>query len=116
MFLHKGRAAARADEQREALKGLKVQRTRQRAGARAKQALPPTSIALNVGISLERLVTPFSELVVAPAGYILHALTTPAAFAAAISSGLVASVRYSVIIGSKFAPSGSAARIRSATQ
>jgi hypothetical protein len=60
-----------------------------------------------------RSVTPLSELVVAPAGYSLHALTTPVALAAAMSAGDVVSVRYSVISGSKFVPSGSAARMRS---
>ena len=50
---------------------------------------------------------------VAPAGYSLTAFTRPDAWAAATSAGSVPSVRYSVISGSKAAPSGRAARIRS---
>ncbi|MCY1247915.1 hypothetical protein D3C72_1744750 [compost metagenome] len=57
-------------------------------------------------------VTPASLLVVAPAGYSLTPCTKPLALAATISSGLVLSVRYSVISGSNCMPAGSAARMR----
>ncbi|MNJ00528.1 hypothetical protein D3C73_1598820 [compost metagenome] len=59
------------------------------------------------------LVTPESELVVAPAGYSLAAYTMPLALAARMSSGLVRSVRYSTISGSKRLPAGRALRMRS---
>ena len=58
-------------------------------------------------------VTPRSECVVAPAGYSFAATTRPLSFAARTSPGGVASVRYSVIRGSKSLPGRTAARIRS---
>ena len=49
----------------------------------------------------ETLVTPEVEFVVAPAGYNLQAKTSPVALAAVIISGVVLSVKYKVINGSK---------------
>ena len=57
-------------------------------------------MAASTGPSAFTSVTPLSLLVVAPAGYSLHA-TTPAAAASLMSSGVVLSVRYSVMRGSK---------------
>lgn len=64
-------------------------------------------------VGMHRLisVTPLSEFVVAPAGYSLKA-TTPFSFAVCTSSGVVSSVRYSVIRGSNSMPSGIACRMR----
>jgi hypothetical protein len=58
-------------------------------------------------------VTPLSELVVAPAGYSLSAFTNPDAAAAATSAGVVRSVRYMAMRGSKGGdPAGRAAKMR----
>ena len=54
-----------------------------------------------MGCNFGRSVTPESEFVVAPAGYSLQANTTPLAFASAMSSGVVWSVRYNVMSGVK---------------
>ncbi|MNJ66445.1 hypothetical protein D3C77_625240 [compost metagenome] len=75
--------------------------------------MPTSAMASSTGKILSTLVTPESELVVAPAGYSLAACTKPVAFAARISSGWVRSVRYSTINGSKWLPVGRAARMRS---
>ncbi|MNV59015.1 hypothetical protein D3C71_1514150 [compost metagenome] len=75
--------------------------------------MPTSASASMAGKMLSMLVTPESELVVAPAGYILAAYTKPLALAARMSSGLVRSVRYSTISGSKRLPAGRAARMRS---
>jgi hypothetical protein len=62
---------------------------------------------------LLKSLTPLSELVVAPAGYSLQPTTRPLAAAASMSAGVVSSVRYSVMSGSKPLPAGTAAITRS---
>jgi len=76
------------------------------------RGIPASLSASSASVMLSRLVTPESELVVAPAGYILAALTNPQAAAARMSAALVRSVRYRVISGSKALPAGRAARMR----
>jgi len=58
------------------------------------------AICFKEGRHFFQSVTPESLLVVAPAGYNLNA-TTPTCFAATTSSGVVLSVRYTVIRGVK---------------
>lgn len=62
--------------------------------------IPSLAICFKEGRHFFQSVTPESLLVVAPAGYNLNA-TTPACFAATTSSGVVLSVRYTVIRGVK---------------
>ncbi|MCY1177843.1 hypothetical protein D9M73_181670 [compost metagenome] len=54
---------------------------------------PTSAMASSTGKMLSMLVTPESELVVAPAGYSLAAWTKPLALAARTSSAVVRSVR-----------------------
>ncbi|MNF38477.1 hypothetical protein D3C84_194290 [compost metagenome] len=54
---------------------------------------PTSAMASRTAKILSMLVTPESELVVAPAGYSLAACTRPPALAARISSAVVLSVR-----------------------
>ena len=75
-----------------------------------KNKIPCAAISSNTGISLNKSVTPESELVVAPAGYSLNA-TMPAALASRTVSGVVLSVKYNAIKGSKAKPCGTAAKI-----
>mmetsp|Transcript_19946 Transcript_19946/g.60390 ORF Transcript_19946/g.60390 Transcript_19946/m.60390 type:complete len:207 (+) Transcript_19946:541-1161(+) len=79
------------------------------------QSTSPTSaMASSAGCTSIRSVTPESEFVVAPAGYSLQATTLPLSLAVWISSGVVLSVKYSVIRGSKPSASGGThARMRS---
>ncbi|MCY1184987.1 hypothetical protein D9M73_257250 [compost metagenome] len=58
-----------------------------------KSGMPTSAMASSTGKILSMLVTPESELVVAPAGYSLAACTKPVALAARTSSGWVRSVR-----------------------
>ena len=74
---------------------------------------PVSAMAASTGRTRRRSRTPASEWVVAPAGYSFTACTQGSAAAAWISSGVVASVRYSVISGSKSHAAGTAARMRS---
>ena len=69
-------------------------------------------IASNTGYTARRSATPESELVVAPAGYILIACTWSCAAARATSSGVVFGVRYSVIKGWKSEPDDNASSTR----
>ena len=73
---------------------------------------PCSAMASSTGNSLNKSVTPESELVVAPAGYNLNA-TMPAAFAAATVATSVLSVKYKLIKGVNATPAGTAAKISS---
>ena len=72
--------------------------------------MPVSCIASSVFAHFARSVTPWSEFVVAPAGYSFTPCTKPLSRARRISSGGVLSVRYSVISGSNVIPAGSAAK------
>ena len=74
--------------------------------------MPSFSMASSAFAQRLKSETPASELVVAPAGYSFTPCTNPLAFAKAISSAVVLSVKYKVINGSKFKPTGRALKIR----
>jgi len=80
---------------------------------RGVASLRTSAMAASVSVILLKSLTPLSELVVAPAGYSLHAATSPLLAAASTSAGVVSSVKYSVISGSNPLPSGTAAITRS---